>query len=388
MQALDSANTLLLNIGINTFASIVILMVIFAYNNSFTDTYEILLMRNINILILIALFTDTIMWILNGRSGSLVRILSYANLIIYFLSQIAVTLEWLRYAYYRIYEKTIFKKQEVSLVLIPLFILALFVLTAPLNGWCFYLDEHNYFHRGIASDSMSIVLLAYLFSVSVMALTQYKKEVLIDRRKELLTIAFFVLPPFLGGTIQIMFYGISWIWPCAVISSLLIIFNKGEQAMFRDPLTGLNNRRNIERFLITYENRQNYSIALIMLDVNDFKYINDHYGHSLGDYALLQIADILRKTFNNTPAFLGRYGGDEFVVIIPQIEENLAREAISKIKNNINAFNKIKQLPFELSISFGYSISTEKTDNRIELFKEADRIMYQDKAKYHGNTQS
>ncbi len=384
MLTFDLADALLFNIGINTFASIVTLMVIVTYKKNFTDTYDVLLMRKINTLILICLFTDTIMWILNGRSGALVRILCFGNLIIYFLVQIAITLEWLRYAYYRIYERNIPKKQEVSLILMPLLILALIVLTAPLNGWCFYIDEQNYFHRGIASDSMSIVLIAYLLSVSVMALTQYKKEAFIDRRKELITITFFVIPPLVGGTMQIVIYGISMIWPCAVISSLFILLNKGGQAISRDPLTGLNNRRNMERFLITYENRLNYAITLIMIDINDFKYINDHYGHSSGDYALLQLANILRRTFNNISAFLGRYGGDEFVVIIPRKDDDFAREAISKIKNNLEAFNKTNQLPFQLSISAGYSISTEKTDNRMELFKEADVFMYQDKAKYHG----
>ena len=108
MLIFDIADSLLFNIGINIFASIVTLMVIITYKRNFTDTYDVLLMIKINTLILVCLFTDTIMWILNGRSGTLFRILSYGNLIIYFLVQIAITLEWLRYAYYGIYEKNIY----------------------------------------------------------------------------------------------------------------------------------------------------------------------------------------------------------------------------------------------------------------------------------------
>ena len=150
----------------------------------------------------------------------------------------------------------------------------------------------------------------------------------------------------------------SMIWPCTVISSLLILLNKVNEAISRDPLTGLNNRRNMERHLLTYEGEQNRAISLIIMDINDFKAINDQYGHRAGDDALVLIANILRTTINGTSAFLARYGGDEFVVIIPQGDERTAIEAI-RIKNNIDAFNKTNQLPFQLNISAGYAISNE-----------------------------
>lgn len=383
MITFNLAETLLFNVGINTFSIIITIIVIIAYKSYFTDTHDVLLARRLEVLISLSLLTDTIMWILNGKSGYVIRIFSYVNLIIYFLLQIAITFEWLRYAYYRIFDRNILRKKGVYLIFSPLLILIFIVLTSPINGWCFYLDDSNYFHRGIISDPMSVVLLIYLSSVSVMALIQYRKESLIDRKKELKTIAFFVVPPFLGGAIQIVFYGVSFIWPCAVISSLLILINKGGQAISRDSLTGLNNRRNMERYLATYENGDNNAITLIMLDINHFKHINDYYGHSFGDLALKQIANILRETFNKTSSFLGRYGGDEFVIIIPQGDENFAREVIDKIKSNIDDFNSTKQFPFQLSISAGYAISVYKTDNKMKLFKEADENMYQDKILYH-----
>jgi len=94
-------------------------------------------------------------------------------------------------------------------------------------------------------------------------------------------------------------------------------------------------------------------------------------------------ANIIRSTLNGTSAFLARYGEDEFIIIIPQGEESTAVEVIQKIKDNIDAFNRTKQFPFQLSISAGYAISTKKADNRISMFKEADANMYRDKALYY-----
>ena len=188
---------------------------------------------------------------------------------------------------------------------------------------------------------------------------------------------------------QTVFNGLSMVWPCAVVSSLMILLNRESQVISQDSLTGLNNRRNMERHLRTYEEGQNRPVTLIMLDVNDFKHINDQYGHYSGDMALIQTSNILRSTFNGTSAFLARYGGDEFVIVMPEGKESTAEETTQKIKNNFDVFNRSTQFPFRLTVSAGYAISTEKADNRIaNLLRDADENMYQDKSRYHREKQT
>lgn len=384
MITFDPSKTLIFNIGIDAFSCIITLIIFWSYKKDFADTYDVRLLRKMEATVLLILLTDIVMWLLNGKSGNYVRVLSYTDNIVYFMMQIVLALFWIRYAWYRILEQSIPRKKEIFYVLIPFAILGIIVISSPFNGWCFYLDDANYYHRGILSAPMSVVILVYLLSVSVMALAQYKKAVLIDRKRELLTIAFFAIPPFLGGVAQTLFYGFSIIWPCAVISCILILHNKEIQAISQDSLTGLNNRRNTEKHLRVYEEGQNQAITLIMLDINDFKHINDHYGHYSGDMALIQTAKILRTTLSGTSAFLARYGGDEFIIILPQGRENIAIETAQKIRNDFDAFGRTKQLPFRLSVSVGYAISAEKKDNRIaNLIREADESMYRDKAHYH-----
>lgn len=389
MIAFNLTHTLLFNIGVNTFSCIITLIILYSYKRNFADTYDARLLCKIEALILLILLADIGMWILNGKSGQLMRALNYTDNILYFLMQIAVAFYWLRYAYYRTFRQNFARKKEIFWVIIPFILLSIIVITSPLNGWCFYLDDANYYHRGVLSAPMSVVILAYLLSISAIALTQYKKEVFSDRKKELLTIAFFVVPPFIGGTIQTVFYGISMIWPCTVVSSLLVLLDKESQAISQDSLTRLNNRRNMERHLATYEDGKNRAVTLIVLDINDFKYINDRYGHASGDMALMQTANLLREMFNGTSTFLARYGGDEFVIIMQQGEEGAAGQVIRKIKNNFADFNESRQFPFQLSVSAGYAISSVKGVNRTaNLFKEADENMYHDKTLYHREEQT
>ena len=86
----------------------------------------------------------------------------------------------------------------------------------------------------------------------------------------------------------------------------------------------------MERYLgARKEARQNRPIALILLDVNDFKHINDYFGHEAGDAALIYASDILREIFNRTDAFLTRYGGDEFVIVMSENHEEVIEDILA-----------------------------------------------------------
>lgn len=384
MITVELGGRLLYNIGINSFSILIAVVVYYSYKRNFADAYDIRLLRRTEIMILLVLLADMLIWILDGISGTFPRITSFTISIIFFITEIAVVLGWLEYAWYRVFGQDIPKNMKITYIFVPFTILSLIIITSPFTGWCFYLDDANIYHRGVLAVPLYIILLAYLISVSVIALIQYRKEVLIDRRQELLTIAFFAIPPFLGGIAQIMFYGINLIWPCAVISSLMVLLNKESQAISQDPLTGLNNRRSMEKHLRLYEEDRNRAVTLIVLDINDFKHINDRYGHSFGDMALIEAANILRATFSGSSAFLARYGGDEFVIVMPHGEEHTAVETVQSIKNNFDAFNETDRFPFRLSVSAGYARSIEKVANRTAgVLKEADENMYRDKAQHY-----
>ena len=139
-----------------------------------------------------------------------------------------------------------------------------------------------------------------------------------------------------------------------------------------DVLTGILNRRAFEQICqASAEKKQ--QIALLLIDLDNFKYINDNYGHAGGDTALKELARILTETFR-TDDYVARIGGDEFAVILPQCSSS----AVSIIKQKIltineklvNITNNIKPV----SISVGVAFSEEGFNE--ELFKRADKALY------------
>ena len=380
MVSIYSASTALFNIGINVFSCIIVIVILFSYKKNFASTHDIRLLIKTTFGIAIVLLLDILMWLLNGKSGRLAGALSHAVITAYFFIQIYIVFMWVRYAWYRIFGKKMAACRETMFIIIPFSIIALITATNFLTEWVFYIDQSNMYHRGILSEPLALALLLYPVGISAIALSKRKREQSHDRKAELLTIALFILPPFIGASAQIALYGISLLWPATAISSLLILLNKESQAILQDPLTGLNNRRNMEKHFAMFEQGQNRAVTVIMLDLDNFKHINDQYGHSVGDKALQMAADILRSVFIGTSAFLGRLGGDEFIVILPQGRESVANEAVQRIKDAFAVFSKTEQLPFTLSASIGCALSDMHSPGRMErLLKEADEKMYRDK---------
>lgn len=180
---------------------------------AFADTYDNRMLRHMVSAIFLVLFTDAVMWILDGRSGTVVRVLDYADNVLYFCAQFFITFAWVRYIRYRVYGRIMDKKSEFLFVRGPFWVSVLIALCSPVTGWCFYLDEGNVYRRGSVSTPMTVLMLLYLLSVSVTTLIQSRKEVLYERKKELQTMALIAIPPLIGGTLQTAFYGLSLIGP-------------------------------------------------------------------------------------------------------------------------------------------------------------------------------
>jgi diguanylate cyclase (GGDEF)-like protein len=122
----------------------------------------------------------------------------------------------------------------------------------------------------------------------------------------------------------------------------------------------------------------------MMIDVNSFKTINDTYGHAEGDKALVFVADALRQACEHIRAtvFIGRYGGDEFVIIIQDPEEG---EHPEQIVETLRTFLAEKQrenrLPYDLGIGIGYEELRDKNDTPAACLIRADEKLYIDKKK-------
>jgi diguanylate cyclase (GGDEF)-like protein len=152
----------------------------------------------------------------------------------------------------------------------------------------------------------------------------------------------------------------------------------------KDSLTGLYNRRFFENRIceeIIRSERQGYPLYLIMVDVDNFKRVNDEQGHQEGDRILLTLADVLQQSTRHHVDIPCRYGGDEFAVIVPQATEG---QAMSIAERMITNYMQTDRRGTTLSIGISSILDMEDetpAKKAHRLIKEADDAMYQSKKK-------
>ncbi|RUR12551.1 GGDEF domain-containing protein [Legionella sp. km772] len=156
-----------------------------------------------------------------------------------------------------------------------------------------------------------------------------------------------------------------------------------------DSLTNLPNRSyfhtHLQELMDTVDPKQT-AISLYFMDLDDFKKINDRYGHEVGDILLLQAGKRLQACFRDSD-FIARLGGDEFTAIITHpLKDKIADVLATRIKKEFKTPFLIKNLELTCSISIGTAIYPTKAKNGDMLLKMADDLMYQNKKKKTGES--
>jgi diguanylate cyclase (GGDEF)-like protein len=147
-----------------------------------------------------------------------------------------------------------------------------------------------------------------------------------------------------------------------------------------DELTGQYNRRHIMYELekeIERARRYKHTLAGIMIDVDDFKKFNDRYGHLLGDTILKEVTSVFDHCIR-TIDVLGRYGGDEFIILLPEAGPETAKVVADRIKKSIGEHvvtHKKKALKVTVSIGFHYFDDLTNTDKK-EFIDKIDQALY------------
>jgi diguanylate cyclase (GGDEF)-like protein len=158
--------------------------------------------------------------------------------------------------------------------------------------------------------------------------------------------------------------------------------NRLWQLANHDALTGLPNRMllmdRMEQLLARMQ-RQGKRLAVMFLDLDDFKQINDSYGHEVGDQLLKLVADRLRTSIRQEDT-VARMSGDEFIILIEGVESLDALEAVSeKIQEKLSDGFQVNSLSLSVRTSTGIATFPEDGDNPDALIKQADMRMYADK---------
>jgi len=247
--------------------------------------------------------------------------------------------------------------------------------------WFFYFEDGVYYRgeyfllRAVALMIFIILLLVYAFRFRNNFMSEYKNSIL-------------CLPIFalLGALSQVFFANMATTYAGISIGCLILFFFFQSKDVNVDYLTGVLNRRGLD---IKMEDKVKQSIyngknfSALMMDIDNFKSINDQFGHAAGDRAIKCLADILVNIFGDE-AFIGRFGGDEFCVITDEIDEDETRSKIVRLHDEISRLRKKNGWPKAVDISCGYRVYDCKSGVSAEDFqKQIDKLMYEEKQIHH-----
>jgi diguanylate cyclase (GGDEF)-like protein len=174
---------------------------------------------------------------------------------------------------------------------------------------------------------------------------------------------------------------------CQHASSALnnaLTFEKTKESALIDPLTELPNARGfymmLEQRIAECQRMNNESLAVVSMDIDNFKAVNDQYGHAMGDRLLASVAAVIRKELRQMD-ILTRYAGDEFVAIMPMASTHMAASIAERIRNALEEqkFSIRVGSVVKLGISIGVACYPEEGDTTEELLTAAARKMQADK---------
>ena len=311
--------------------------------------------------------------------------LPYATLLIVlgnsylFLMNAVVSYLWLIYVDLRMYQNNRRIRSHYVKYSIPAVLAIIAIILNFRFQFLFYVDEQQCYHRKPLGYAFITVTAFYLAASIIVRGVYYKK----CGRKRFFPIYMFVAPIVIGAAVQAAAYGVSLGW-CSVSLGLVGIYMSLQNELsYNDPLTKILNRNYLNHLLVDLVRRKS-SAGGVMIDLDYFKAINDNYGHTIGDQALVDAAQLIKSTVP-PDAMTIRYAGDEFIVIVQSDDERLVCEMIDRLRTALIDFNATSRRQYKLSFSIGYSMYKPGMSPD-EFLHKMDTAMYEEKRLKHSRS--
>ncbi len=332
--------------------------------------------KSILICTLVSSIIDALTFMMDGKEGIFPYICVYFGNMWLFLCNIIIGLLWVSLVGYHLEgKKSRVRRYLYGLTVVPGVLLLLVNLFHPI---VYSVNTQNIYARGPLYWFYNFIAAVFILDSVIM----YIRAKLRGGALKFFPIFQFIIPVLIGIAFQSLIYGISVTWPCIAISISSVIYSLQSEVAYRDQLTGLFNRFYLDVVKKDFERRKNGKISALMLDMNDFKVINDTYGHSEGDEALITIAKILQSVVGSFGSVL-RFAGDEFVILLNTQNYLLIDSCVNEIQNEIKKYNLTSKKEYELSVSIGFSFVDLKERTIDEMLHDIDHKMYEEKRKYY-----
>jgi diguanylate cyclase (GGDEF)-like protein len=369
-----------LHIELNAFA--IIILAIMVVNRSGVRSLEQKLFNYALIANALTLVFDALSWVIDGAQFTGSRVLNIASINLYYVMNPLVTFACLIYCDYKIFGSMRRLKARLRLYLVPLVTSYVVFLLNGFTGWFYSFDASNLYVRGPAFLVVPILMVVYPIWIEVLTLQLRGACRMEIERAELKKISRYMILPLLCLGLQIATRGMQLVWIASVISFVMIYINVQNRQIFTDELTGVHNRRQISRAFVrmTEALGASWRLYAVMIDADDFKRVNDSYGHAHGDALLVRTARMLEEICAPSRDFLARMGGDEFLILaVREIGEGLG--LVSAIENADALEDRLAESGHALSLSCGVArFGADGIDTLDKLLSAADHAMYRNKA--------
>ena len=325
--------------------------------------------------VMIACFMEAFSYTIDGKLFPCARILNYvANIYLYSVN-LLLPFSVLVYVDLGLYGDMgrIWKKYKPQII-IGIFMFSMTILNffVPIS---YVITENNVYERRPFSYVYYFVIFYYIIS-SIVLTKRYEKE---NGAKTFFNINMFLMPILIGAGLQFMFYGLSLAWLSAAVGLTGLYMMQQNEMSYVDALTDTYNRQYLNLILTSWIRRGKH-FAGAMLDLDDFKKINDSFGHTEGDNALRTVAEILKSSKKNNELIF-RFAGDEFVILkMAQSPHDDLSAYFKELGNNLEVFNDGDH-PYKISLSYGHS--TFEQGSIDSFMRELDSRMYEMKALHH-----
>ncbi len=336
--------------------------------------HAVRLFRGLLTVTLVMLVLEVVSWAFDGRPGDGYRLLNYASNLVYLWLNPLIPCLWASYIDYAIFG-SVRRLRRRLYYSHPMVVSTLLVAVQPFWPVLFTVSEANQYARGPAiwvNVASTFAMLVLIIAVAVRNRSRLRDGVVP-------AIILFISGPAIAVVVQMMVYGALLIWPMMALALVVSYVVLETVTASRDHLTGLSSRLRVEEYVRNLVDSRT-GFGLIVIDLDDFKLINDQYGHQSGDEALILFADVLRDVFASQ-RIVARFGGDEFAVVTASTTEAQLETYRRSMLRRVDALNADANRPYRIRMSFGATVADPSGGDTLETaFSRADACMYADKA--------
>ncbi len=364
------------SVALNSFSILLLFIVVCANFRTFkAKTKEVKYLRYLFLTAIAASILELASCFLDGVDGKIFFYLSYfVNTLNYiFLSLFG----FIMCLFVRVHFFKNIQKKEIAFASVPLDIVLIILIINFFIPIVFKIDgeTNRYLRLGgyygcltAAALYLVVIVVVYVLAIRRAKATRY------------FPLYLFIVPIILGTIAQTLALGLSLEWASISIGLVGVVSSINNEKIFRDELTGLYNRAFFNYYIKHIVKRRKNQLTGIMMDINDFKQINDRFGHDVGDVALKEFANQLFKAVGTRCSVI-RLSGDEFVVLLRSNNQSEIDKCINKIKESLLELNNQSDRRYQLFAAIGYAIYHDEEAE--QFLAEFDEAMYIEKQRYH-----